>query len=151
MNELLEARASRVVPATRERVYEAWTRSELLVKWWGRHQGFSVPRAELDVRVGGAYRIELHGPDGNFAFIVGRYLEVVPPERLVWTWSWELPEGTNWPYTSEIGETVVTVELIDRDGSTEVIVTHAGFPSEPARAIHESNWATSLERLADVV
>lgn len=145
----LVLRVSRTVRAPRARVYRAWTEGDLFKQWWGRHDGFVIPAAELDVRVGGTWRIEMQAPGGQVAWITGRYLEVDPPQRLVWSWAWEMSEGQDWPYTSEIGETLVTVELVDRGDETEVVVTHEGFPSDPARVVHESAWNGSLKSLAD--
>src|SRR5215211_2581792 len=67
-------------------VFEAWTKPELLKRWWApKSTGFSLLSCEADVRVGGRYRFEF-GRDGakGMAFF-GRYLEVTPPSRLVWT------------------------------------------------------------------
>ena len=88
----------RTVAASRETVFQAWTDPEMLKKWWRVDAGWSTPIAEVDLRVGGAYR------------------EVTPPEKLVFTWIWEGPEAAE--------ETLVTVEFLDQGDHTEVILTH---------------------------
>lgn len=75
---------SRVVMAPRELVWKAWTQPEHLAKWWGP-RGFSCPRCELDLRVGGKLRVDMQHPDGTVRPMVGQFLEIVPPERLVFT------------------------------------------------------------------
>lgn len=103
-------------------VFEAWTRAELFQRWW-------VPKAapiflvacELDVRVGGRYRLVfgLHGSDQQMEFF-GRYVEVTPPTRLVWT----NDEGDE-------GGAVTTVTFEEEDGRTRVVV-HDLYPSKEA-------------------
>jgi uncharacterized protein YndB with AHSA1/START domain len=78
-------------------------------------------------------------PDGNANRVVGRYLEVNPPERLVFTWQWETGEAHD--------ETVVTLEFIDRAGKTELVLTHERFPTDSARAHHDQGWVGCLDRL----
>ncbi len=75
---------SRVVAAPRELVWKAWTDPAHLAKWWGP-RGFSSPRCEVDLRVGGKLHIDMQRPDGTLHPMIGEFLEVVPPERLVFT------------------------------------------------------------------
>lgn len=72
----------RQIDAPRERVYEAWTRADLLQRWWAP-KGFTNPECEVDPRVGGSYRIVMQSPDGEQYPIKGSYLEIVPNEKLV--------------------------------------------------------------------
>ena len=91
-------------------VFEAWTKPELFRQWWvPRSMGMSLRSCEMDVRVGGTYRLEFE-PDG-FAFF-GTYLEVTPPARLVWT----NEEGGE-------GGPVTTVTFEETDGHTLVVMT----------------------------
>ena len=81
-------------------------------------------------------------PEGDSAYVcIGTYREVRAPERLVYTWAWESPS----PFD---GETVVTVEFIDRGDATEVVLTHELFSSEEARDEHEKGWNGVLDQLA---
>jgi uncharacterized protein YndB with AHSA1/START domain len=132
----------RTVAATREEVFRAWTDPDWLRQWFGSRDT-SIPRADLDLRVGGEYRIELTSPEGS-GCLYGEYVEVKRPERLVYTFCWEgLPVA--------IADTLVTVELLDRDGATEVVVTHERQPSRGVREFHERGWTISLERLAELL
>jgi uncharacterized protein YndB with AHSA1/START domain len=75
---------SRLIDAPRERVYKAWTDPKLIPQWFAP-KPWTTPRAEVDVRVGGANLIVMRGPDGTEFPNRGVYLEVVPNERLVFT------------------------------------------------------------------
>ncbi|HSM35097.1 MAG TPA: SRPBCC domain-containing protein [Longimicrobiales bacterium] len=132
-------RVTRVVPASPARVFAAWTEAPHLRRW-SCPEGVEVSDAEVDLRVGGAYRILMRGPEGERYTAFGTYREIQPPRRLVYTWDWEEKEHA-------VGETVVTVEFVDRGAATEVIVTHEGFGADEAAAGHEEGWTSCLNRL----
>lgn len=133
---------TRTYPAPREKVFRAWTEPEELKKWWAAGPGFTTTIAEVDLRVGGKYRLGMKPPDQEVVHIVGGvYREVQRPSRLVYTWRWEDGDGS---------ETLVTVEFHDKGSSTDVILTHEGFASQESRDQHAHGWAgclDSLERL----
>ena len=79
---------NRHYPVAPEKVWRAWTDPEAVKKWWGPGPGEPVSLAELDVRVGGRFRIVFGGPDGKVHECAGVYKEVVPNRKLVFTWSW---------------------------------------------------------------
>ena len=139
-------RVSRRIRATRERLFRAWTDPAQLRHWWRMEgPGWSFAGAELDVRVGGAYRLGMTGPDGRDHVAVGVYREVAPPARLAFTWDWEDPDR-------RVGDTLVTVELVDAgDGTTDVVITHVRFASADRAANHERGWTQLLRLIADYV
>jgi len=101
-------------------VFEAWTKAELFQRWWvPKSYGLTLLSCEMDVRVGGQYRLVFRHGDSTMAFF-GTYREVTPPSRLVWT----NEEG-------EDGETVTTVTFDERDGKT-LLVVHDLYPSKDA-------------------
>ena len=91
----------------------------------------------LDARVGGSFHFDLE----NGTSIVGTYLHVVPPEKLVFTWS----NGTQ-----QDSETVVTLEFLDHGSVTEVVLTHKGLTPE-RRVVAEGGWPSMLDALASVL
>jgi uncharacterized protein YndB with AHSA1/START domain len=101
-------------------VFEAWTRPELLKQWWApKSTGVSLLSCEADVRVGGRYRFELgHEASKPMAFF-GRYIEVIPHSRLVWT-NDESDDGA-----------VTTVTFEEKDRKT-LVVLHERYPSKEA-------------------
>lgn len=101
-------------------VFEAWTRPELMKQWWApKSSGVPLLSCEMDVRVGGGYRLEF-GQDAasSFAFF-GKYLEVTPPSRLAWT-NEESPDAA-----------VTTVTFEDKAGQT-LLVLHELYPTKEA-------------------
>jgi uncharacterized protein YndB with AHSA1/START domain len=100
--------------------------------------GNDVVHAEMDVRVGGRFRVILHAPDGEKHDVSGVYREVVPGERLVFTWAW---------HSTPERESLVTVAL-RRDGDATVLtLTHEQFFDEAARDNHRSGWTDALDCL----
>ncbi|HEU0018435.1 MAG TPA: SRPBCC domain-containing protein, partial [Methyloceanibacter sp.] len=75
---------SRLIDAPRELVFDAWTDPEQVVQWWGP-RGFTTTTHKMDVKPGGVWRFVMHGPDGRDYQNKITYLEVVPPERLVYS------------------------------------------------------------------
>ena len=133
----------RTFKAPRKKVFQAWTDPEELKKWWGP-EGYATPPAEVDLRVGGKYRLGMRKlPDGELFYLSGIYREVRPPEKLVYTWRWEAQP--------EHGETLVTVEFRELRDSTEVVLTHERFPTEKARDDHNRGWSGCLDRLAKLL
>lgn len=101
-------------------VFEAWTKPELFQRWWvPKSFGLTLLSCELDVRVGGQYRLVFRHGDSTMAFF-GTYREVTPPSRLVWT----NEEGGD-------GETITTVTFDEKDGKTFLVV-HDLYPSKDA-------------------
>jgi uncharacterized protein YndB with AHSA1/START domain len=103
-------------------VFDAWTRPELVRRWWApKSRGVTLVQCDADVRPGGKYRYVLaRGSSERYAFS-GKYIEIARPTRLVYTQSFEpMP-----------GEAVVTVSFEERDGST-ALVAHELYPSKEA-------------------
>jgi uncharacterized protein YndB with AHSA1/START domain len=107
------------------------------MRWFGPSDDYRVPSAEVDLRVGGRYRIAILAPSGNQLAVGGTYREIRPPERLQYTWRWE--DGGD--------ETLVTFELRDLGGETELTLKHERFTNPEARDRHRAGWTGSLDRL----
>jgi uncharacterized protein YndB with AHSA1/START domain len=129
----------RTIRAPQQRVFDAWTKADELKRWHAPGP-LTVSLAEIDLRVGGSYRIHMRAPDGKEHRVTGVYREVDPPRRVVYTWTWE--------DTSDVQNSVVTLEFIARGDSTEVILRHEGFDSTKQRDSHESGWTSILDKLA---
>jgi uncharacterized protein YndB with AHSA1/START domain len=128
---------SRELPASREDVFRAWTEPDLFARWF-TPPGNSSVTADLDVRPGGSYRITLERTQvvPRQSHIVGRYLEVEPPERLVFTFGWEEPPPLPALDDLESLDSRVTVLFHERGASTEVSITHECFETPELRAFH---------------
>jgi uncharacterized protein YndB with AHSA1/START domain len=146
-SDLLKVCVSRVVRASRQRVFDAWTKPEQMQKWMGP-VGWQVPELEADVRTGGKYRIVYRGtpepapgetPQELTGACYGTYMDVVPPEMLRYTWRADWAPGE---------ETVVTIQLSEVEGGTLVELRQEGFKGSEAAARHQLGWTGSLGKLA---
>jgi uncharacterized protein YndB with AHSA1/START domain len=133
----------RTIKAEVSRVFEAWTRPEQLVKWWGPRP-VTCTNAVVDLRVGGAYRIANLLPDGSTLFIFGQFELVDPPSRLVYTWH---TEPNNAP---RLEASRVTVRFEPQGAATEVIVLHERIADETTSADHDRGWRGCLDSLASL-
>jgi len=133
-------RLTRTFPASRERVFAALTETELLKQWWGP-DGFSLPTATVDLRVGGRYRFGMQPPEGAVMYLAGTFKEIKRPERLVYTWAWE---------SAPQMQTLVTIELREAGGDTEVVVTQERFRDDESRRQHLVGWEGGFDRLEKI-
>jgi uncharacterized protein YndB with AHSA1/START domain len=135
---------SRTVNGPAGTVFRAWTEPALFERWWApKSFPILLVSCEMDVRVGGTYRLGFQHEGSTMEFF-GRYLEVTPPSRLVWT----NDEGDG-------GETVTTVTFEERDGATLVVV-HDLYPSKEAlddaiASGSTSGMPESLEQLDELI
>ena len=142
----LELAVTRDVAAPARLVFEAWTRPDLFTRWWTpKSFGISIISHAADIRTGGAYRLVLGHPSSEqeMAFF-GRYIEVTPPCRLVWT-------------NDEAGDagSVTTVSFEERGGATRIVV-HERYPSTEAlddamASGSTSCWSEQFEQLDDLL
>jgi uncharacterized protein YndB with AHSA1/START domain len=151
-----ELTLTRIFDAPRESVWKAWTDSERIKRWWGPAD-FTSPACRIDLRVGGAYLFCMRSPEGQDFWSTGRYLEIVPYERLVCTDSFADERGNVVPasyYGMESDfplELQVTVTFEDQDGKTLMTLRHAGFPAGPAADQAATGWSESFDKLARIV
>ena len=128
----------RYVDAPPEALFQAWTRPELLRRWFAPRP-WSVAHAECDLRAGGASLVVMRSPDGQEFPNRGVYLEVVENRRLVFTWTW--------PRTTPERESLVTIELRRAGRGTELVFTHAQHFDEAVRDGHRRGWSESFVKL----
>jgi len=140
----LELIVNRTVNAPRERVFRAWTEAAELDNWFSPDPDYKV-KSSVDLRVGGSYRIEMHKPDGQVFGAFGVYRQIVPPERLVFTWN-----GINCGDTV-VEDTLVTVEFFEADDRTQVTLTHQNFQTPEMRGRHEHGWKGCFDHLESVL
>ena len=123
-------------------VFEAMTTAEGVAAWFGPDD-LPVVRAEMDARVGGAYRVHFRTLDGRDHEACGEFLEVVSARRIVMSWEWAVggvPE--------EQGRTSrIEIDLRPIDDGTELTFTHAGLWNEASDQSHAGGWAGALDKL----
>ena len=129
----------RQIAASPERVYAAWTRPELLAKWWAPPDS-TIELVDIDLRVGGRYQIKMVHPARGSYSVRGTYQVIRPPRKLVFTWRWDKPE-------MDIGESLVTIELHPQEQATELFLTHTLLPNAGAVSLHREGWLALLDSL----
>jgi uncharacterized protein YndB with AHSA1/START domain len=127
----------RTFMAPRSRVFRAWI-SPRALELWLRPRGKSIRVRSLDARVGGSFHFEME--DGGSIF--GTYLNIVPSEKLVFTWLGAMMQDR---------KSVVTLDFLDQGTATEVVLTHEGLDTPQRRALADGGWPSILDALASVL
>ncbi|HXT49242.1 MAG TPA: SRPBCC domain-containing protein, partial [Gemmatimonadaceae bacterium] len=128
----------RTIRAPRQRVFDAWTKAEEL-KAWHAPGPLTVSLAEIDLRVGGKYRIHMVEPDGKEHRVSGVYREIDPPRKVVYSWGWD---GDH-----PVKDSTVTLEFFERGDATEVVLTHEGITHDEEREKHTHGWTSIMDKL----
>lgn len=133
----------RVVGASQEIAFEAWSSAEHVEKWWSPTKTARCTLCEIDLRVGGRYRLDMHDPaDDTKCEVEGEFREIVSPQRLVYTWNARTHQG-------DVENTLVTVEFHALgEEATEVVIRHSGLPDTPIRDGHREGWEKMLASYA---
>lgn len=133
----------RVFQAPKARVYQAWTDPEMLNGWFYPEAGMQAV-CQVDLRVGGRYEVRMHPPEGapeGAPYVAaGVYREIIPEEKLVFTWQWQGDEANE--------ETLITVRFRSiNDNETELTLLHERFGSEESRDSHAQGWEGTFAQL----
>ena len=130
----------RLIKAPRDRVYAAWTDPAQLKQWFGPEK-VETHDLTVDARVGGQFRWDLSNPEGEKMTCRGEYRDLQPGRKIVFTWKWD--DDEDW----EGHTSVVTVELSDCEGGTELRLIHTQLPNEQSRDGHTRGWNSALDKL----
>jgi uncharacterized protein YndB with AHSA1/START domain len=125
------------------KVYAAWTDPEKIARWFGpAGVKAGTEQASIDARVGGRYRVGFTMEDGQYHEVVGVYREIVPNERLVFSWAW---------HSTPERESLVTITLKPDGGGTLLTLQHEQFFDQAARGGHERGWIGALDKLEKII
>jgi uncharacterized protein YndB with AHSA1/START domain len=138
--EKLSLEIKRLIKAPRDRVYAAWTVLTQLRQWFGP-ENVQTHDLVADARVGGKFRWDLINAEGEKMTCRGEYRELQPGKKIVFTWQWE--DDEDW----ENHVSIVTVELVDAGGGTELRLTHEKLPNKESRDGHTRGWNSALDKL----
>ena len=135
---------TRRIAASPERVFRAWVEPELLVRWQFPERSVRLEVAAFEARPGGAYRFRFHNADGQVDSVSGTFLELLPPKRLVFSWTWDTtdPDGG--------AETRVSVDLAADGDGTQLTVRHERLPTPTSCRRHQQGWTGALGHLAEL-
>jgi len=129
----------RTIPATVDELFDAWLDARSLARWM--HPGSALPSTvTVDARVGGAFEVVMHHPDGPKRHH-GEYRVIDRNRKLVFTWISEATLGA---------ETLVTVDFHVSPAGTEIVLTHERMPDHEAGQSHASGWSAGFDLLADL-
>lgn len=129
----------RRIKAPPEKVYSAWTDPQKIAAWFGPHETLDGSvQAQMDVRVGGRFRVSFNTEDGEYHEVGGAYREIVPGEKLVFTWAW---------HSTPERESLVTITLSPDGAGTLLTLHHEQFFDEKARDGHLYGWTGTLDKL----
>lgn len=133
---------SRVVKAKPGAVFDAFTKSDVMKKWWGP-EGMSCPKADIDCREGGRYETLMQAPDSTTHGVRGTFTEVDPGKKVAYTWAWYTDDKPG-------NETNVEVSFTEKDGGTEVRLHHEGFANQEEPNQHNWGWTSSFNCLEQI-
>ena len=128
-----------VLPASRQKVFTAFTDPNELARWWGP-EGFSTPSLDFAPRVGGRYWLEMQPPEGEPFHLTGQFRQVAPPSQLSYTFVWEPPDPDDI-------DTIVRLSFRDLGGSTEVALSQGPFKTVARHSLHRDGWTESFDKL----
>lgn len=134
----------RIFDAPVERVYDAWTKPQMLMQWFGP-EGFEVTNTEIDFKLGGRYSITIKSPDDNIIVHFGEYLEIDKPNKLTFTWILKNQscEGS----AGKEAVTLVEINFVEQKNKTLLRLTHEKLPDRTALDGHRFGWQSSLKSL----
>lgn len=132
-------RMERTFQAPAQAVFDAWTNETVLRRWFHGEHDWETSHAEVDLTVGGSVRVVMLDPEKGVEHGGGgRYTEIDPPNRLAFTWVWD---------DDEERETLIELELEERDGATTVRFTHSNLRDEESVRSHEGGWSNAFDNL----
>lgn len=133
---------TRTYPVAPEKVWRAWTEPQVLKQWFGPSSPSTLCVAEIDLRVGGRYRLAFSAPDGEVHDVSGVYQEVDPNKRLVFTFAWKsTPDRVS----------QVAIALTPNEEGTEFKFVHDRFFNEKARDNHAGGWPLFFDNLGNML
>lgn len=129
-----EIELRRILPASCQRVFDAWRKPEALQHWWGPTDNYAFAEAKIDFRVGGTYEISMRVVNKDIVrTCYGEYLEINEPTRLAFTWNWKHDET---PMNS-----VVSLDFIELGpNKTELVLRHEKLPDTELGKSHKEGW-----------
>lgn len=136
----MNLQVERLFSVPRARVFAAFSEASALERWFCPVPEVDIAVRQFEFRPGGRYRFHYQFPSGG-SVVTGQYLTIDPPNRLIFTWTWEPPD----PHAGV--ETLVTIDFTEESGGTRVIVQHERFPTEALVERHRNGWARTLDRL----
>jgi uncharacterized protein YndB with AHSA1/START domain len=132
-------RIERTFDAQAEDVFDAWTSPEVMRRWFHVAPDWATPEAEVDLRVGGEFRVVMRKPDGSEVELSGEYTEIDRPRRLVMTCTFSDDPAKQ--------EQLIELSFSQSGGSTRVVLINSGIPTDERRDAQHWGWDGCLDQL----
>jgi uncharacterized protein YndB with AHSA1/START domain len=130
--------------APAQAVFDAWTNEEVMRRWFHGEHAWETPEAHVDLRLGGTVRVVMRDPAKDVEYGGGgHYTEIDPPNRLVFTWTWDSDDDAR--------ETLIELDFEEVEGVTTVRLTHSSLKDQESVLSHEGGWNTCLDNLGRVL
>jgi uncharacterized protein YndB with AHSA1/START domain len=125
--------------ASKQSVYEAWTNEEAITSWFAPTSEMKTIVHEMELKIGGKYRISMIEPDGTTHVIHGEYVALNPYDQVAFTWEWESDE--------EQVDSLVTIDLSENNGTTDMVLVHDKLASQESVDLHNEGWTGCIAQL----
>jgi uncharacterized protein YndB with AHSA1/START domain len=132
-------RIERTFRAPAEDVFDAWTSPEVMRRWYHCESDWGTPEAEVDLRVGGGWRVVMRKADGSEVELSGEYTEIDRPRRLVMTCTFSDDPAKQ--------EQLIELTFSEDGGSTNVVLINSGIPTDERRDAQDWGWDGCLDQL----
>lgn len=143
-DQAMELKLIRSFSAPVNRVFRAWSDPEVLKMWWYAGAKYECSIAEVDFRGNGLYRLGMIHSEKMVEHVVGgKFIEIIPDKKIVFTWKWENRD--------EADSSTVSIDLIETEHGTDLILTHTGFSSEDSKNEHNKGWDLCLDELVGLL
>ncbi len=129
----------RTFTASKKNVFNAWTEDDALKSWFAPSAEFTTVTHELNVTVGGKYRIEMINPNNESFIVFGQYVKINPYEQLIFTWQWE--------HDKDNINSLITIDLTDINGQTNLTLKHEKLESQESVDHHTQGWNGCISQL----
>jgi uncharacterized protein YndB with AHSA1/START domain len=136
------------IKAPAARVFKALTTPEQINQWFAPDLSAMTPKIDAKIEVGGAYKLVMTKTDGSTHGAFGKYLEIVPNKKLSFSWGWDAASCDGETREARQDESIVTFELKEKEGGTEVTLTHERLPDAVSVERHTEGWEGCLGNLA---
>lgn len=131
----------RLIQAPRPLLFEAFSRPDLLTKWFTPSAEISVEVLDFDFVANGRYRLRYHMPDGRQPMVGGSFEKIERPAQIILSWVWDAPDPlAGIPMR-------VAFRFVEKGNTTEVVITHEGIPTDASCTIHADGWEGTLGSL----
>lgn len=133
----------RTFKASPHEVFDAWTKPEAICAWFAPSPDMTSEVDKLELTVGGKYQFKMIEPKGDTFIVAGEYIQISPPDELIFTWAWI--------HGDDKSEMLVSLNFKETNGNTELTLLQERLPTQEIKDLHNEGWTACLARLTEFV